>query len=150
MNKSLVGFEISPKAKVKTRPNHLHGEGCECGGESLANEDEHQDRLAASGSICVDKKSLQVFANMFAIFGAPKGQTKWEDFVKAMMEAGMSATHNGGSAVTFENSMQKIVIHRPHPDTSINPVRLRSIGKRLSKWFGWKEGTFVEREKGGA
>ena len=31
----------------------------------------------------------------------------------------------------------KIVFHKPHPIAKIDPIMLRSMGKRMAKWFGW-------------
>lgn len=75
---------------------------------------------------------------------------KWESFVKAMSQVGFVARHSGGSAVLFEPSQNskwfgrgKIVFHRPHPVPVIDSVILSSMGKRMNKWFGWNEETFV-------
>jgi predicted RNA binding protein YcfA (HicA-like mRNA interferase family) len=84
---------------------------------------------------------------MFSSFGTAKGAMKWEDFVKAMADAGCSACYVGGSAVTFQYDRNKIQIHHPHPDPSIKPIILRSIGKQLTKRFGWDMETFVDRGK---
>lgn len=87
---------------------------------------------------------------MFSTSEGSQGRTRWDDFVGAMVDAGCSATHGGGSAVTFENERNKqgsIVIHRPHPDSSIDPVMLKAFGKRLTRRMGWDENTFVERAR---
>ncbi|KAK3716363.1 hypothetical protein LTR37_006513 [Vermiconidia calcicola] len=100
--------------------------------------------------ITVGAESVRLFEQVFASFTDAKGGAKWVDFVAAMVDAGCSATHTGGSAVTFKNGWEmkgSIVIHRPHPDATFDTIKLRAIGKRLTKWFGWNEETFVEREK---
>ena len=87
---------------------------------------------------------------MFSTYTSIKACTRWEDFVAAMVDAGCSATHNGGSAVTFEDERYgkgSIVVHRPQPTPSLDPIMLRSIGKRLTRRLGWTEDTFAEREK---
>lgn len=53
-------------------------------------------------------------------------------------------TQSSGSAVSFKNDMGTIVFHQPHPDPTIDPIMLLSMGKRLRKWFGWDAGVFVE------
>lgn len=108
----------------------------------------------------VRKSTFTVFKAMF-----PRPQTeddsqksfRWDVFCLAMADpnVGVVAHNNGGgSAVQFEPSKNskwagkgKIVFHRPHPDDFIDPVMLRSMGKRLNKWFGWNEDTFILEEK---
>jgi HicA toxin of bacterial toxin-antitoxin, len=63
-----------------------------------------------------------------------------------MKDAGFTARSNGGSAVLFEGNPKlggKIVFHKPHPIAKIDPIMLRSIGKRMAKWFGWSRELFV-------
>jgi HicA toxin of bacterial toxin-antitoxin, len=70
----------------------------------------------------------------------------WDGFVHAMKDAGFTARSNGGSAVLFEGNPKlggKIVFHKPHPIAKIDPITLRSIGKRMAKWFGWSRELFV-------
>jgi hypothetical protein len=56
---------------------------------------------------------------------------------------------SSGSAVVFEPDdwkrgwCGKIVFHKPHPVAKIDPIMLRSVGKRMEKWFGWNAETFV-------
>ncbi|PGH15321.1 hypothetical protein AJ79_02486 [Helicocarpus griseus UAMH5409] len=59
----------------------------------------------------------------------------WDDFVHAMSDLGFKAMNGGGSAVVFENN-DKIIFHKPHPSSNIDPVMLHSMGKRMAKWFG--------------
>jgi hypothetical protein len=61
-----------------------------------------------------------------------------------MATLGFISRRSGGSAVTFEPracskwfGQGSIVFHRLHPDSTIDPVMLNSIGKRMKKWFGW-------------
>lgn len=69
----------------------------------------------------------------------------WDTFVLNMGEAGFTARESGGSIVTFEdvNGEGKINFHKPHPKPVIDPVMLRTIGRRLNKWFGRDRETFV-------
>lgn len=69
-----------------------------------------------------------------------------------MTDAGLAAIMNGGSAVPFDPVQNaglqgSIVFHKPHPETIVDAVTLRVMGKRLKKWFGFGVETFVEREK---
>lgn len=77
-----------------------------------------------------------------------KTKTRWDELVAGLVDAGFYATHSGGSAVTFEDKTKgSIVLHQPHPDSTVDMVMLRLIGKRLTRWFGWDLDTFVKREK---
>jgi hypothetical protein len=75
----------------------------------------------------------------------------WDMFVHAMSDMGFSARNGGGSAVVFENGnlaegraiSGKIIFHKPHPLPKIDPIMLRSMGRRMAKWFGWHRELFV-------
>ncbi|KAI1358001.1 hypothetical protein F5Y08DRAFT_322848 [Xylaria arbuscula] len=75
----------------------------------------------------------------------------WDDFVRALGDVGFTARNNGGSAVLFEKSNKneggdnsgKIIFHRPHPVAKIDPVMLHSMGRRMTKWFGWTRERFA-------
>jgi predicted RNA binding protein YcfA (HicA-like mRNA interferase family) len=68
-----------------------------------------------------------------------------------MIDAGFSVLQSQGSAITLRQDEERhegvrtIVVHRPHPSPTINPVMLRSIAKRMTKWFGWRRELFIER-----
>ncbi|KAG4442716.1 hypothetical protein IFR05_001823 [Cadophora sp. M221] len=71
-------------------------------------------------------------------------------FVNAMGEAGFGAYQGSGSAVVFESVNverdwvgRKIVFHKPHPVAQIDSIRLRAMGKRMERWFGWNKDKFV-------
>jgi len=107
-------------------------------------------------TITVSSETLRIFSRMFpskadATF---KGVIRWPQFVAAMADAGCSATHNGGSAVSFDGVTNEhgqcggsIVFHKPHPDSEVDLIMLQTMGKRLRKWFGWDREMFVERGK---
>ncbi|KAI6963247.1 hypothetical protein KC329_g16039 [Hortaea werneckii] len=137
------------RIKPKTRPEH----------EQFTNDpvrpvdDDAQDE-GGKACIPVNSESLRIFARIFPNTTelAFKGVVQWKQFVTAMTDAECSATHTGGSAVSFERKARDgadgtIVFHKPHPDTEMDNMMLRMMGKRLKKWFGWDEGTFVERAK---
>lgn len=101
-------------------------------------------------TIGVKNKSISFFKQMFSSAEAPQRSLKWVDLLDALVDAGMSATHSGGSKVTFEDMRTgkgSIVLHKPHPDPTVHHVMLKTVGRRLAKWFGWGEKTFVAREK---
>jgi predicted RNA binding protein YcfA (HicA-like mRNA interferase family) len=84
------------------------------------------------------------------MFETGLGQSRsysWTHFLQAMVDAGFSVTHRGGSAVSFKSDRGVIVFHRSHPEPNIDPVMLSSMGKWLRKWFGWGRDSFVARTK---
>jgi hypothetical protein len=98
--------------------------------------------------------SLVVFHHMFPIRGAESQRSfSWQDFLGAMVDAGFSILQSQGSAVTLKldhytgSGVKTIVLHRPHPSPTVNPVMLRRIAKRMGKWFGWHREMFVEKSK---
>lgn len=59
-----------------------------------------------------------------------------------MAKVGFMSRRSAGSAVTFEPSgvskwyvQGAIVFHRPHHDSTIDPVMAHSFAYRLNKWF---------------
>ena len=82
------------------------------------------------------------------------GSLTWLDFVAAMLKLGFKAEHCGGSAFTFRGGIllpetpecpqkRSITIYRRHPDDSLSPVMLQSIGRRLFRRFGWQRANFA-------
>ena len=93
--------------------------------------------------IFVKPENLTLFA---AMFPTDKGQTRsfsWKHFLQAMVDAGFSVTQGSGSALSFKNDCGVMVFHQPHPEPTIDPVVLLSMGKRLRKWFGWGTDVFA-------
>ncbi|KAF7186918.1 hypothetical protein HII31_11712 [Pseudocercospora fuligena] len=102
--------------------------------------------------IQVNAESRRIFSRIFSRNQEEhKGTVKWQQVVTAMTDAGFAATHNGGSAVSFEpvsnDLVGSIVFHKPHPDLTVDPVMLQAMGRRLKKWFALSQESFVEREK---
>lgn len=102
--------------------------------------------MVEAAPIRVMKHSLDVFQLMFPEKG--EAATKfvlWDRFVHAMADAGFVARNTSGSLVSFKNAETegRIVFHRPHPDPKIDPIMLQAMGKRMTKWFGWKRGLFL-------
>lgn len=129
-----------PRQKIKTRgekrPNEPHTDV-----EAPSLDPEHHQSTGTT-SISVTKRASEVFALMFPCKeeeGALRS-VNWDSFVHAMTDVGFTTRYNGGSAVLFENNQDlggKIVFHKPHPIAKIDPIMLRSMGKRMAKWFGW-------------
>lgn len=91
----------------------------------------------------VKKNTLHVIGLMFSeISETGRESVAWEKFLQAMCDAGCVARNGGRSAVFFEaTDMQsglhrgRIIFHRPHPVAKLDPIMLRSMGKRMKKWF---------------
>jgi hypothetical protein len=102
--------------------------------------------------IPVKHDNMTIFHHMFPSCGEESQRSfSWQHFLGAMIDAGFSVLQSQGSAITLRQDevrhegMRTIVVHRPHPSPTINPVMLRSIAKRMTKWFGWRRELFVER-----
>ncbi|KAI1770070.1 hypothetical protein F4818DRAFT_434334 [Hypoxylon cercidicola] len=95
--------------------------------------------------ILATERSLHMISYMFPQTAEESTKTVgWDEFVHAICDVGFTARSNGGSAVLFENIYGgKIVFHKPHPIAKIDSVMLRSMGKRMAKWFGWRRDKFV-------
>ncbi|THW89896.1 hypothetical protein D6D18_06844 [Aureobasidium pullulans] len=108
--------------------------------------------LSQPSKIAVRRDNIAIFKAMFPENGEDSSRSfAWQHFLAAMTDAGFSILQSQGSAVTLKleksQGVNTIVVHRPHPVATINPIMLRSIAKRMSKWFGWGKKTFVEQEK---
>lgn len=97
--------------------------------------------------IAVNADTKSVFDNVFIEDISEQEKIRWPRFVAAMIDAGFTAYCNGGSAVSFKSAAGRIAFHRPHPEPTLDSVMLQVNGKRLNKWFGWTEETFVMRKK---
>ncbi|KAK4543629.1 hypothetical protein LTR36_005274 [Oleoguttula mirabilis] len=106
------------------------------------------EEVQQAGSIEVNRDALRLFENMFSKSTETKGTVRWQQLVGAMVDAGCTVYCNGGSAVTFKHGTKSIVLHRPHPEPTIDPVILKADGERLKRRFGWDAEVFREREKG--
>ncbi|KAF1919968.1 hypothetical protein BDU57DRAFT_442892 [Ampelomyces quisqualis] len=130
---------VPPKSKIKTR------------GEGKAEDDPPVEQLATEleatrVTIHVSKRSYATFRYIFPV--TPEERQKsidWNTFVDSMTDAGFAASNGGGSIVTFENTIGggKIIFHRPHPEPTVDPIMLQSMGNRLNRWFGWTRETFA-------
>lgn len=142
-------IETKTKAKPKTRPQpddtSLSSDSGPFKTPATAFSGSEVTTTAAT-SILVNAESTRTFASVLFAENAPR-VIKWQRFVAAMVDAGCSATNNGGSAVTFKHAVGSMVFHRPHPEPEIDPIVLHSMGQRLKWRFGWGHEVFVERKK---
>jgi hypothetical protein len=133
----------SPQPKTKTRaekpPNEVHT-------HAERPDPDPESHEAMGAIILVTRRAFDIFALMFPCKQEASRSVDWDSFVHAMTDVGFTARNNGGSAVLFERNSQlggKIVFHKPHPIAKIDPVMLRSMGKRMAKWFGWSREVFT-------
>ncbi|KAL5321494.1 hypothetical protein ACEPPN_009453 [Leptodophora sp. 'Broadleaf-Isolate-01'] len=142
-------FEVlPPKTKPKTR-------GIPDGFVPESNSPPEPEKPQSRITVAVNKRALSVFKAMFP-GNNPEDRSKavdWDTFVHAMAEEGVGfiARHSaGGSAYTFEPNEKSlwfgkgaISFHKPHTEHVIDAVTVMAHGKRMRKWFGWSEETFV-------
>jgi hypothetical protein len=137
------------RAKTKTRKKSLNTETRTPETESIG-LDLKPALISVTDVALVKKGALKVLRSLFPSETVSAG-VKWESFVDAMAKIGFASRCSGrGSAVFFEPLPEsiwygrgKIVIHRPHPDTTLDSIMLQSIGKRMGKWFGWSIESFA-------
>ncbi|TKA71731.1 hypothetical protein B0A55_08531 [Friedmanniomyces simplex] len=142
-----LAAEVKQKDRTKIRPDDV-----EALAEQIAPapqldtvDDAVDDDDNATTPVC--SESAVIFARMYTRSGDARKSTKWDDLTAALVDAGFSVEHTRGSAVRFEHATKgSVTLHRPHPHPVLNLIHLRAIGKRCWKWFGWDQGTFVERE----
>lgn len=99
--------------------------------------------------IAVKQDTMSFMVRMFPTGAEGTSSVRWTQLVQALTNAGMTAEQGAGSAVTFRNQSGSISFHKPHPEPVVDAIRLRGFGKRLHKWFGWSNETFVLRLKDG-
>ncbi|KAF5694867.1 hypothetical protein FDENT_996 [Fusarium denticulatum] len=131
------------REKVKTR-----GEQCSAAGDITEPLGEAVQNITKDAVISLTRESLGVIHLMFPSKDNVAKEVTWDRFVRVMIEAGFMARNNSGSAVAFKDPGNggRIVFHKPHPADKIDPVLLRTMGKRMAKWFGWKRELFALRD----
>ncbi|KAF8070672.1 hypothetical protein FPV67DRAFT_1488307 [Lyophyllum atratum] len=74
---------------------------------------------------------------------------KWENFLRLMREMGFEYDPStAGSSVRFDPPDKRdgpITFHKPHPDPTLQPIRLKDYAKRLKKHYGWNEEDFLRQ-----
>ncbi|KAK1833499.1 hypothetical protein QBC39DRAFT_254518 [Podospora conica] len=98
--------------------------------------------------IPVSPATSQVFATLFSKREA-RGALAWTAFCAAMTELGFAVEPKFGSVFAFspparlaDEGRGALVIHRPHGSHFDDYAALK-VRKRLSRKYGWGEGTFV-------
>ncbi|KAL5330279.1 hypothetical protein ACEPPN_003805 [Leptodophora sp. 'Broadleaf-Isolate-01'] len=135
---------VSPKAKIKSRPAE---QARQVTSDDIPIAELHMGPVPKHA---VKKRALDMISLMFPRTGAESAKgIDWDPFVLAMSDLGFLAKNVGGSAITFERRASgkdgggKIIFHKPHPNSKIDPIMLHSMGKRMTKWFGWERDLFV-------
>lgn len=140
------GFEVSSKTRIKSRPSVIHE-------TRVAGTDPKCKISGLPATLYTLKHKSTVYKAVSKLLPSDLedhrqgGSLPWLNFVAAMLKLGFKAEHCGGSAFTFRGEIllpetpecpqkRSITIHRPHPDDSLSPVLLQSIGRRLSRRFG--------------
>ncbi|KAK4553187.1 hypothetical protein LTR86_009717 [Recurvomyces mirabilis] len=136
---------VQPKQKIKTRRS-----------DSAAvvplldistHEEEHHPRIEVGAA------SLALLQRMFTPIACSKATAdiKWNDFNSAVVDAGCTFKYGGGSSVTYTfrgaTGDGCVMLHRPHPDPTIDPIMFGSFGKKFAVKLGWDRETFVLRKK---
>ncbi|KAI0074642.1 hypothetical protein K474DRAFT_1665173 [Panus rudis PR-1116 ss-1] len=71
---------------------------------------------------------------------------KWENFLRVMREMGFSYDPStAGSSVRFDPPDPRdkpITFHKPHPDPTLYPYKLKEFSRRLKRYYGWSEADF--------
>lgn len=138
---------MKPYGTVKDKPK-TRGDASAVEELGALNLSDEESGPQTSDRVQVKKSAFDIFRSLFARGGYLKS-VGWDKFVDAMAKVGFMSRRSGGSAVTFEpNDESKwygqgsIVLHRPHPDSTIDSVMLSTFGKRMKKWFRWSKETF--------
>jgi len=108
--------------------------------------------LLESGEIAVKASSMDVVESLFSNAQQHVRAVRWRRFLNFMEDAGCSNEDGGGAGVRFswrsvvDGSERKMVLHRPHPSSTLMAVHLRNVRESVEFAFGWTKRTFVERE----
>ncbi|KAI7212375.1 hypothetical protein KC333_g7162 [Hortaea werneckii] len=119
-------------------------------------EEEPEPPEPAPPRVEVHREAYELFLRMFRPGECTKrtASVPWPTIEAAFADAGCTMEQRQGSAVAFLQTPTPgnggragaVVIHRRHPDPTVNPIALRDIAGRVRKYFGWTEGSFVERK----
>lgn len=147
---SLASMSLTPR-KARTRSPSSPAQDTELSSSATETPADPTSQLPPV-KIDIRRDNIAIIKAMFPKNGEDSSRSfAWQHFLAAMTDAGFSILQSQGSAVTLKLEKSKgvntIVMHRPHPVATINPIMLRSIAKRITKWFGWQRETFVEGEK---
>ncbi|KAL4073921.1 hypothetical protein J3A83DRAFT_4506711 [Scleroderma citrinum] len=143
------------KEKIKSRPDHASifsdkkGLFSKLSGKDKNKEPDTNLNKQPSLFSRLGKKTTGYMKQLLHIGDEKQGGLKWEHFLKVMQDMGFSCDPStAGSSVRFDPPNKKdkpISIHKPHPNPTLRPNKLREISKRLKDYYGWSEEDFWER-----
>ncbi|KAK3671183.1 hypothetical protein LTR78_008984 [Recurvomyces mirabilis] len=134
-----------PKQKIKTRRSDS---AAIVPILDISMQEEHHPKIEISAA------SLALLQRMFTPIACSKATAdiKWNEFNSAVVDAGCTFKYGGGSSVTYTfrgaTGDGCVMVHRPHPDPTIDPIMLGSFGKNFAVSLGWEGESFVLRRKG--
>ncbi|PCH43414.1 hypothetical protein WOLCODRAFT_138330 [Wolfiporia cocos MD-104 SS10] len=149
------------KTKVKTRADHANlvpipekkGLFSRFSKKQQEKEEEEPSRKGSKFSY-FSKLTKKTATYMHQLLGTPEDDKKgiapmkWEHFLKVMREMGFTYDPStAGSSVRFDPPDPRdmpITFHKPHPDSTLQPIRLKEISKRLKRHYGWSEEDFFK------
>ncbi|EGO00109.1 hypothetical protein SERLA73DRAFT_167949 [Serpula lacrymans var. lacrymans S7.3] len=148
-----------PKAKIKSRPDHAslfsskRGFLSELiGSKSKTEAAEKSKKTKGSKHSWFSRLTKKTSIYMHQLLGTSEvadeksAPMKWENFLKVMREMGFTYDPStAGSSVRFDPPDPKdksITFHKPHPDTTLHPIKLKEYGNRLKRYYGWSEEDF--------
>ena len=133
-----------PKIKPKTRNSPQEGPSDDDNAEP-DDLDAPAPPLKSQETFSLPRKLFNVVRQIFPAADEQSGGTvAWQSFLNMMAEVGFAIETNGGSAFAFiRKGHGRIVIHRPHPDSTLQSYHLRNIGTGLENQYGWQRENFV-------
>ncbi|KAF6763057.1 hypothetical protein DFP72DRAFT_1030216 [Ephemerocybe angulata] len=162
-----LNTDFQQKAKIKTRADHAslfstntNEEGGSAGGlfskvkSAFGGKTEGSQDSKNAKYTWFSRLSKKATDSMHQLLrtgedaGKQPSPMKWETFLKLMREMGFEYDPStAGSSVRFDPPNPKdssITIHKPHPDSTLAPIQLIKIGKRLKRYYGWNEEDFIK------
>jgi hypothetical protein len=147
--------EISQKEKIKSRPDHasMFNRGFLSKGKDKAKDKEENKDTVNNKHTWFSKLGKKTTGYMHQLLRAGdderRGAMKWESFLKVMRDMGFSYDPStAGSSVRFDpphDGDRSITFHKPHPDPTLYPVKIKEFGKKLKDYYGWDEEDFLKR-----
>lgn len=133
-----------PRKKVKTRPEHPPK-------AYQAPQKPEEPEEKPTRQFSMPKRDISTLKYLFFERGVrvARGGVDWTDFKHAMGSLGFRLTSLTGSAHALkppkEWRMKTIIVHSPHPSTSLSFREARDVGKRLTNNYGLTAKSFIAR-----
>ncbi|KII92754.1 hypothetical protein PLICRDRAFT_37552 [Plicaturopsis crispa FD-325 SS-3] len=145
----------APKTKIKSRPDHpsLFGTDNKSSFFSkFSRKDKEQvvePEKQGTKRSWFSKLGKKTSTYMHQLLNTSEDETKgtkpmkWDTFLKVMREMGFEYDPStAGSSVRFDPPDKRdrsITFHKPHPDPTLYPVKLKEFGKKLKDYYGWTD-----------